>query len=407
MNAYSLKAASFLLFAASLAAQAGSAQLADGRILTLVQPPRTFLTEGPITAVNAGSQQLDAQGVTVTIPASVNGVAFQMLGTNFNGAPITAATIHALLDENAAPGGRDAGTPLRRGAVRSIFSSSLLQVTNAQDAPSALATRTHLELIRSQIAASHVVPMLLSEGIPVPAQADVIRPNRFEYTGATLKSAGRVYRDALGNRFLIPDLEGTVELAENLISGAVTSVSTTGDYPSFVIGKMPVVLNPDPRFPMSIVGLGGAALSPQTFFQQLSASAFGSIEGLVAGGYVVDGVLFATSIECPFSDPLLLPQVSISLAQFNNARNELRLLGTVDRPFGLTVRVELLRNDVTVATYNPAITIDPLLAGAGEWTLRQRGGIPGGLATISALRVSLVDALGTVVNSRTWLRSQL
>ena len=101
MNAYSLKAVSFLLFAASLAAQAGSAQLADGRILTLVQPPRTFLTEGPITAVNAGSQQLDAQGVTVTIPASVNGVAFQMLGTNFNGAPITAATIHALLDENA------------------------------------------------------------------------------------------------------------------------------------------------------------------------------------------------------------------------------------------------------------------------------------------------------------------
>lgn len=395
------------LFSLTSLLHAQVATLADGRNLSLVQPPLTFLTEGPITAVNPGSQSVEAQGMRVTIPATLNGVPFHFVGTNFNGAPITASTMHALLDENAAPGGRDAGTPLYRGAVRSIFSSGRLQLTNAQDAPSTLAARTHLEMIRSRIAASHVVPTVGTEGIVVPAQADVVRPNRYEYTGATLKSAGRVYQDSLGNRFLIPDLEGAVELAENLVSGTVTSVSATGDYPSFVVGQLPVVLNPDPRFATSIVGFGGVALSPQTFFQQLANSAFGSIDGIVAGGYVVDGVMFATTIECPFTDPLALPQATITVAVFNNARNEFRLVGTVDRPFGLTVRVELLRNNVAAASYIAPVTIDPLLGGAGEWTVRARGGIPGGLATIDSVRVSLVDALGTVVNSRTWLRSQL
>ena len=63
------------------------------------------------------SQSIKAQGLVVTIPATVDGATVEFPGTNFAGAPITAATMHALLDENAAPGGRDAGTPLHRGAA--------------------------------------------------------------------------------------------------------------------------------------------------------------------------------------------------------------------------------------------------------------------------------------------------
>lgn len=408
MKASSLAIASLLSLCPSLLAQGTTAQLLDGRILTPVDPHIEWLTEGPITALTPGSQSFQAQGLTVTIPATVDGVPFEILGTNHNGAPVTAATLHALLDENASPGGRDAGTPMHRGAVRSIFGSGRLQLANTQDAPNALSTRTHMEMIRSQIVASHAVPVLASESIVVPGQADLVRPNRFEYTGATLKSAGQVYEDAQGNRFLIPDAEMGIEFAENLVSGPVTSVSVTGDYPSFVVGEMPVVLNPDPRFPVSIVGIGGTPLSAQTFFQQLAAAPLNSVAHLIAEGYVVDGVLFAIHIESEFLDPLLLPQVTIDRAQFDNARNEVRLQGIVDRPVGLRVRIELLNGaGATAATFVAPILVNPLLGGAGNWSLRQRGGIAGGLAAVQSVRLSLIDAANVVVNSRDYLRSQL
>ena len=407
MNAYSLKAVSLLLFAASVAAQGSTAQLADGRILTPVNPPKTFLTEGPITGLNPGSQSFQAQGLTVTIPASVDGAAVELPGTNFAGAPITAATMHALLDENAVPGGRDAGTPMHRGAVRSIFGSARQRLSNTQDAPSALSARSHLQMIRADLATRHATAILPTEGVVVPGQTDNPPPNFFEYTGGTLKSAGHVYQDAQGNQFLIPDLELGLEFAENLVAGPVTSVSTAGDYPSFLVGEMPVVINPDPRFAVAITGLAGVQLSPQTFFQAMSTTPLANINELTAEGYVVDGVLFANSIECGFSDPALLPIATIDRALFDNARNEIRLRGIVDRPAGLSLRVELLRGAVTAATYVAPITVDPLLGGAGDWTLRQRPAAPGGLATVTAVRLTLLGANNVVVNTITTLRSQL
>ena len=170
---------------------------------------------------------------------------------------------------------------------------------------------------------------------------------------------------------------------------------------------MPVVLNPDPRFPVTITGLAGVSLSPQTFFQQLAATPLANINELIAEGYVVDGVLFATAIECEFTDPALLPIVTIDRAQFDNARNEIRFRGIVDRPTGLSVRLELLRGELTAATFTAPVVIDPLLGGAGDWTVRQRPAATGGLATVTAVRVTLVNAQGVAVNSRTWLRSQL
>ena len=403
-----LRATIASLFVSSfLCGQGTTATLADGRILTPVNPPKTFLTEGPITGLLPGSQSFQAQGLTVTIPVSVDGTTVEIPGTNFAGAPITATTIHALLDENAAPGGRDAGTPMHRGAVRSIFGSARQRLANTQDAPSALSARSHLQMIRADLATRHATAILPTEGVIVPGQADNPPPNFFEYTGGTLKSAGHVYQDAQGNQFLIPDLELGLEFAENLVAGPVTSVSVAGDYPSFLVGEMPVVLNPDPRFAVAITGLAGVQLSPQTFFQAMSTTPLANINELTAEGYVVDGVLFANSIECGFSDPALLPIATIDRALFDNARNEIRLRGIVDRPTGLSLRVELLRGEVTAATFVAPIVVDPLLGGAGDWTVRQRPAAAGGLATVTAVRLTLLGANNVVVNTRTFLRSQL
>ena len=55
----------------------------------------------------------------------------------------------------------------------------------------------------------------------------------------------------------------------------------------------------------------------------------------------------------------------------------------------------------------PAITVAPLLGGAGEWTVRQRPAAAGGLATVTAVRLTLLGANNVVVSTRTILRSQL
>jgi hypothetical protein len=69
--------------------------------------------------------------------------------------------------------------------------------------------------------------------------------------------------------------------------------------------------------------------------------------------------------------------------------------------------VELLRGEIAAATFVAPIVVDPLLGGAGEWTLRQRPAAPGGLATITAVRLTLLGANNVVVNTITTLRSQL
>lgn len=399
---------STLALTAALSAQGTSAVLANGLTVFPMNPAQIFLTEGPITNIDPATHAIFAQGLKVTIPASIDGVPTSIGGTHFAGGEITAASIHALLDENAAPGGRDTDGVLKTGAVRSIFGSGKLKVQAQQDAPAILSIRSQMGLVRESVAASHTVPVLPTEGIPVVGQTDDPLPNSFEYSGGTLKSAGQIYVDAAGNQYLIPDLELALELAENLTAGPVTSISVTGQFPSFVVGEMPVVLNPDPRFPTQILGLAGVEIPPDIFYQQLAATG-GNIpgeEGLVAGGYVVDGVLFATVLETGLTNPNLAPQVSIDRANFDNRKNEVELRGTVDRPTGLRVRVEFLRGAVVASTLLVTPVVDVVGAG-GTWNLRVRNTIPGGVTTIDSVRLTLIDAANAPVNTRTYLRSEL
>lgn len=378
--------------------------LADGRVLTQRVPEQLFITEGPITGVDAATHAVFAQGLKVTIPATIDGVAVGIGNTNFAGAPITAASIHALLDVNAAPGGRDTDGVLKTGAVRSILGSSKLQLDVQQDAPASLSIRAQMSSIRSAVDAAHAVPVLPSEGIAAVGQSDDPLPNAYEYTGATLKSAGHMYVDAQGNEFLIPDVDVVIEMAENLVAGPITSINATGAFPSFVVGEMPVVLNPDPRFPTDITGLAGVELAPEMFF--LSLAQQGTAAEITATGYVVDGVLFATLLETGLTNPELPAIVTIDRATFDNRANEVRLRGTVDKPEGLRVRIEFLRNTTVAATFVEGLVVAAGVPGA-EWNYRGRNTIPGGLTTITAIRLTLIDAQNAAVNTRTYQRSEL
>ena len=394
-----------IALAAALQAQGTTATLADGRILTPLSPPVEFLTEGPITALDTASKIISAQGLNVTVPATIDGLPFKLIGTNFAGAEITAATFNALLDENAAAGGRDAGGPLHPGAVRSIFSSGKIQIEATQDSPASLAMRAQLDAIRSTVEASHAVVLLPTEGIAFPGQSDNPPPDTFQYSGSTLKSAGQVYQDAAGNRFLIPDGDAVVEFAENLVMGPITSVNATGAFPSFVMGEMPVVLNPDPRLPTVITGLSGVELSPSEFYTILGNAT--TDPHMVAAGYVVDGVLFATMIESELINPVTPPTVSIDRATFDNRSNEVRLRGTVDKPTGLRVRIEFLRGAVVAGTFIENIVVDPAVGPFGEWLYRGRNTVPGGLATVTAIRLTLINEVNATVTTRTFERSAL
>ncbi len=394
-----------IALAAALQAQGTTATLADGRILTPLSPPVEFLTEGPITALDTASKIISAQGLNVTVPATIDGLPFKLIGTNFAGAEITAATFNALLDENAAAGGRDAGGPLHPGAVRSIFSSGKIQIEATQDSPASLAMRAQLHAIRSTVEASHAVVLLPTEGIAFPGQSDNPPPDTFQYSGSTLKSAGQVYQDAAGNRFLIPDGDAVVEFAENLVMGPITSVNATGAFPSFVMGEMPVVLNPDPRLPTVITGLSGVEFSPSEFYTILGNAT--TDPHMVAAGYVVDGVLFATMIESELINPVTPPTVSIDRATFDNRSNEVRLRGTVDKPTGLRVRIEFLRGAVVAGTFIENIVVDPAVGPFGEWLYRGRNTVPGGLATVTAIRLTLINEVNATVTTRTFERSAL
>lgn len=394
-----------IALATALHAQGTTATLADGRILTPLNPAVEFLTEGPITSLDTANKIISAQGLHVTVPATIDGLPFKLIGTNFAGAEITAATFNALLDENAAAGGRDAGSALHSGAVRSIFSSGKLQIEATQDSPAGLSLRAQLDSIRSAVEASHAVTLLPTEGIAFPGQSDNPPPDTFQYSGGTLKSAGQVYVDAQGNRFLIPDGDAVVEFAENLVMGPVVSVNATGAVPSFVIGEMPVVLNPDPRLPTLITGLSGVELNPTEFYSILSSAT--TDPHMVAAGYVVDGVLFATLIESELTNPTTPPTVSIDRATFDNRSNEVRLRGTVDKPTGLRVRVEFLRNATVAATFIETIIVDPAVGPFGEWSFRGRNTIPGGVTTITGIRLTLINGANAVISTRTFDRAAL
>ena len=298
-----LLASTFLLGGLAAPGLAQTATLADGRVLSLKTPLELFITEGPIWDINTAARSVTVTGKTVTIPATVNGTPYLIGGTavtNAAGAIVDGIGAHnfdRLLDENAV--GRDV-TALQAGAVRSLFSTT---ENLRQDA---LRPVTRNASVQQQLQANYFAttrdliplhPTVLAPdfgsltGFLQEESAGWVYPNS---SGGTFKSAGHVYLDASGNRFLIPDEEAVIELAENVAGGVVTSVHPGGNGipPSFTMGNLLVVFNQDPRFAASTIGLVGTEIPRSIFLQQAVGQ-----EITVVGYMVSEHVLFANEVE--------------------------------------------------------------------------------------------------------------
>lgn len=387
-------AASFTLgltvFSAPAAAQGATATLADGTALSIRTPLEAFGTEGPIWAIDAIARSLSAVGHEVTIPATVDGLAVSIGGTNDGaGGLITAGTFDRLLDVNAAPGGRDAVGAFS-GAARSIYSTAVAR----QIAP------VEQALMEAQYASLFTAAAVMHPAMGLPAQAAATPYS--EMSGGTLKCAGHVYQDALGNPYFIPDLELVIEMSENVVLGGVSSAAPggAGVPASFALGSLLVVMNQDPRFSADITGLGGAPLTESVFFSQLAANPVAEIT--VIGHMVGDHLMLAQTIESSLVNPGTGPIITGERFRFSDNKNEIRFRGTVDKPLGLALRVQFLQGTTVLLDFGEVLVIDPL-TGAAEYGVRSKDEVT--VADVDAVSVYLVDNFGVEVARETWLRS--
>jgi len=384
--------AALLCFSSLASAQ--TAVMLNGRVLTQKVPISLFATEGPIWNLDLVNQGIFVTGKRITIPATVNGTPLLISGSSVIGQDgeahtgIGAADFNRLADVNAIGRDRDLARvsetlgPLRLGATRSIFSTSEARRATAS-APGLLrapAAQAEIEQNYFQI----VQQCYQANAAALPAdfldRAGLRGSNPAEWTypvsaGGTLKSAGHVYVDNLGNEYFVPDIEVVIELAENVAAGVVTSLargnSTRPD--SFVIGDLLLIFNQDPRFGADVLGLGDAVIPREEFFRQVIT---GQTNLDVVGHMVSEHVIFVQEVLTEFTDPNAGIHITADRFRINVAGSESRWRGTVDKPQGVRLVAVLISTLPlglqTRREFNIAMAIDPL-TGAATYDARIRG----------------------------------
>lgn len=320
---FSQLVASAAAFAAAGMAFAQSAVLHDGRALTLVVPQETFSIEGPMWNIDPVNKQIVGTGFRVTIPATLNGAPFTMGNTEIVNnesvslGEITTATFDRLLDLNAATRDRIFDTagfagPIRLGPARSLFSTS-----EARGEPTAGLVRAPIiekqmednYFFQARNAFAQYEPGILpanflgligirTETGAFPTNNNQLPPRRFwrypAMSGATFIAQGSVYQDQGGNRFYVPDFQikgffAHVILAENVCIGNLkaTAIGNFQTPDSFVIGTTLVLMNQDPRMPMSILGIAGSPVSREHFSTGVAPGTFVAAVGHMIGEHVM------------------------------------------------------------------------------------------------------------------------
>ena len=375
-------------------ASAQTAVMLDGRVLTQKVPLSLFATEGPIWNLDIANQGIFVTGKKITIPATVNGTPLLISGSSVIGQDgealtgIGAQDFERLADTHAIGFDRDPSVvstnlgPRRLGATRSIFSTSEARRASAS-APGLLrdpAAQAAIEQNYFQI----VEQCYQANAAALPA--DFLDRVGFRGTdpagktypvtaGGTLKSAGHVYVDGLGNEYFVPDIEVVIELSENVAAGVVTSVAR-GDATrpdSFVIGDLLLVFNQDPRFGSEVLGLGEAVIPREEFFKQVVT---GQTNIDVIGHMVSEHVIFVQEVLTEFTDPNAGIHITADRFRITVGANESRWRGTVDKPQGVRLVAVLISTPPTgVQTrreFNIAMAIDPL-TGLATYDARIRG----------------------------------
>ncbi|MEI7877425.1 MAG: hypothetical protein WCI96_05805 [Planctomycetota bacterium] len=292
--------------------------------MTLKSPVETFAVEGPLWDVDYAHRQLVSMGHRVTIPATLNGAAFVMGGTEVVNneetslGEITVLNFDRLCDANAAA--RDivqttagAAGPIRLGPARSIHSTGEargLAVAGLLDRTPAVEKAiedTYFFLVRNAFLQypAGVLPanFLGTIGIRTdtgafPANNNQLPPRRFwrypTVSGATFQAQGSVYVDTAGNQYLIPDFArggyfATLIMSENVLIGNMVAAAI-GNYntpDSFVIGTTLCLMNQDPRMPLSILGIGNSPVSKEFFSTNAQPGMFLAVVGHMIGEHVM------------------------------------------------------------------------------------------------------------------------
>ena len=418
VRAHALAACSFLSLVCAAQAQVPQALLADGRVLTQVQPPQIFATEGPIWNLDLANQGIVVTGRKVTIPASIDGAPFFIEGSSVLGNDGTAGTgigganFDRLLDGAAIGQDRDFTRegeflgPRRLGAARSIFSTAeARRATDSTDlVRSPLAQQqieqNYFEMVQACYAMhANTLPadFLDRAGIRGSDPANWVYPS---VTGGTLKSAGTIYEDAQGNEHYVPDTEAVIELAENVATGVIRSArrgnATRPD--SFVIGDMLVIFSQDPRFGADVLGLADAHIPRELFFRQVD-------EGRTAcdtiGHMVGEHVMFVQEVLTDLVDQTAPIVITADRIQFRvaGARGEARWRGVIDKPEEIQQLFAVLYspgvNGTEVRSEFPVAMILNVDAPGATYNVRLRA-VPGvNLASVTHIQMVARAVIGT------------
>jgi hypothetical protein len=350
-------------------ATAQNATIWDGNSainLTRVVPLEVFNTEGPVWDLECNDQSrggtVRALGKTVTIPWLLNGAPMACEATSdgysdSDGGEIMSDEYCKMTDAastRSAPGVpvNATGEAAKQGAVRSWLSTaeargrlpgvdtSILGMVNQGTGAQGDVVQAELESNFANMIAS-VYP---SHAAFLPADFlarvggsggidDVANWAHPQMNGGTFKSAGHVYQDGAGNRYLIPDTINVYELSENTNAGEITSlaIGQDGAPDSFVIEDMLFMFNPDPRFPSVVLGVADQEIPRDTFFQNFAVGS-----GIDMIGYVVgEHVMFAMEVLTDLINIDGVIEATVERWRFRDDGNEIRFRGAVDEASGL------------------------------------------------------------------------
>jgi hypothetical protein len=382
---FSILVGSAAALCAAAVALGQSAVLHDGRVVTMVVPQELFSVEGPMWNIDVAKRQIICTGHRVTIPASLNGQPFTVGNTQIVNneevslGEITAATFDRLLDANAASRDRifdtaGAAGAIRLGPTRSLFSTSEARGAAVADLVRTPVTEKQIEdnfFFQARNAFAQYPPGILpasflgmigirTETGDFPANNSQLPPRRFwrypSMSGATFIADGSVYQDQQGNRFNIPDFVvkghlAHVVLAENIVIGNIRAAAL-GNFQtpdSMVVGETMVLMNQDPRMPMSILGIAGSPVSREYLMTQVPAGTFVAVTGHMIGEHVMMGEFIDVTTDV--YDPAAGPWMSAIPGSWRYSPGR-----------GVSYRGELVPADSTSLSVQYGNTVD------GVWT---------------------------------------
>ena len=422
----------------------------DGQTINLTRdvPLDFFNTEGPMWDIECNPDgrggNVKCMGKTVTVPWLINGSPMICEATEDGyedgGGEVLSDEFCKMTDESATRSSLSAGLigavgdAGRQGAIRSIIATDQARARNSgvttalgmnNPGPGAIEDVVQVEIERNFFDLVNAVYPAHAAILPTDflARVGINSDDPAEWTqpmmsGGTYKSAGHVYSDAAGNKYLIPDNINVYELSENTSAGSAVNVTqgTDGAPDSFIIqsgssADMLCLFNTDPRFPSGILGVADQHIPRQMWFDQATGGDAGGIDtvGFVNGEHVMNAMEIFTDLVNV--DGVI--EISVERWRFRDGGNEIRFRGGVDEPTGLAMSCQALGcvgNQNFVIPFGIALEVDPGLGGPAHFAARLEFDLVPGASTadVTHIRIELRQtSTGLLLASETFARNEV